>query len=138
VKVVAIACVTGLVMLLAGVGIGYALNAGTRKDLSAAQAKFSTAQAQLTTAEAKIESLTAAQATGASSKVACTNAATKSAALLAQWQNMANDITNWAYTKVGSSEEAAIESHMKAQLKSMETQQAQIDTLMGQCTAVSS
>ena len=132
VKTAVIAAITGLLMLLAGIGIGYAANAGARNDLSTANTTISSLTADKT-------QLTNSQTAAKALAGKCTTAAKASIALNAQWQKYSNDVDAWLSAPLGTqAQETAAMNRLDAEYQAIQKQAGSVDALMAQCTTTTS
>lgn len=122
-----------LVMLAAGIGVGYASGAGTRSDLSAAQAQVSSLNDKVAALTSSNAAANAATASNASRAAACQTAMTASNRLTAQWENLWSDLDR-ALSAGSAAGTQSVLAHMETQYAAMQQEQGRVNALMAQCT----
>lgn len=130
---ITVGVVAVIALLLAGTGIGYAMQSGTRADLSAAQTQVAALTDQVGSLQSQVDAAAKASATNSQRAQACQTAMTASNDLTAQWRNLWSDM-DALFSATSQSQYNAILAHMNAQYEAMQQAQGSVTTLMETCT----
>lgn len=130
---ITVGIVSAIALVLAGTGIGYAMGASTRADLSSAQTQVTTLSQQIASLQAQMDSAAKANAAINQRAASCQTAMTASSDLTAQWRNLWSDMGDLLNAS-SESEANAILVHMNKQYDAMQQEQGRVSTLMETCT----
>lgn len=133
---ITIGIVSAIALVLAGTGIGYAMGASTRADLSTAQTQVATLSDQVASLQSQADAAARANASINERAAACQTAMTASNELTAQWRNLWTDM-DALLSATSQSQFDAIFAHMSEQYDAMQQEQGRVTTLMETCTGSS-